>query len=729
MILGEYYKTKCEETGYSEELKVCIERACEYCISNMQSSVLGNPYYKGEHPLMMLGKIQSGKTRAYTGLMALAFDNGFDYVFILTKNNKALVEQTYKRMRKEFKTFIDRDEIDVNDIMKLQDELTQYELDKKLIMIAKKQKDNLLKISNFIRYAMVSGEKNCLIIDDEADTTGIGYEKVKDTTDEFNLRTVAAEVDKIRGSLDGYVFVQVTATPYALYLQPDFDGTEIKPVKPLKTVLVPSGEAYIGGEYYFLESNKENSPGRFIFEEVSNDEQEIISAKTTDRRRFKEEEILVREDRLTTFKKGIVNFVMGGCILNKNGIRKKYAYVVHTAVAQQAHHRVADITKEFIGQIRENAPEKESYIEKLLVESYDDLSNSVNEFGFIMPDYEEVKKDFYHAINQGVKISIINGEGDIYKYLDEDTGELKLRTPFSIFVGGQVLDRGITIPNMVGFYYVRSPKTMQQDTVMQHSRMFGYRGKDLLSVTRFYTTRKIYESMVKITEIDIALRDDIENERFEDGLCFIERKGDSISTAKIVPCSPSKISASNIVYLKPHSRVLPVGFLPHIKTISGKIVKKVDIMIDNIMPRNQKGASVISLILAEELINEVYKCIVPDDDTDRFVEADKMISILRYVSKNSGNCNLIVRRNRDMPKYTKKEPRRYIDSPDNGKDERKLAKDISIDIPTLTLLHQNGIDESWKGREFWWPVLTLPKNTPNTIYALPNIGGRIRKKK
>ncbi|MEG0722500.1 MAG: Z1 domain-containing protein, partial [Lachnospiraceae bacterium] len=517
MILGEYYKTKCAETGYSEKLKKCIEDACKYCISNIQSEATNSPYYKGEHPLMFLGKIQSGKTRAFTGLMALAFDNNFDNVFILTKNSKALVEQTYKRMRKEFKAFLDRDEVDVSDIMKLQDELTPYELEKKLIIIAKKQKDNLERIGNFIKDSMINDNKNCLIIDDEADTTGVGYEKIKDTTEEFDLRTVAAEVDRIRGSLDGCVFVQVTATPYALYLQPDFDGSEIKPVKPKKTVLVPSGESYIGGEYYFLESNKEDSPGRFIFEEVSDEEQEIASAKTTDRRRFKEEQILIREDRMSTFKRGVVNFIMGGCILNTNGIKQKYAYVIHTAVAQQAHDRVANITKILIQQIKQKNPEHMEYIERLLAQSYEDMSKSVIEFGFKMPTFEDVKKEFHLALQQGVKISVINAKDDINKYLNEDTGELRLRTPFSIFVGGQVLDRGITIPNMVGFYYGRNPKTMQQDTVMQHSRMFGYRGSELLAVTRFYTTRKIYESMVKITEIDVALRDDIENERFEDG--------------------------------------------------------------------------------------------------------------------------------------------------------------------------------------------------------------------
>ena len=133
MKYGKYYASKCRENKYDKKMKKCIEDACQYCIDNVSKSTNGN--YKGEHPLMMLGKIQSGKTKAFTGVMALAFDNNFDYVFILTKNSKALVEQTYKRMRNEFKSFIDTDEVDVSDIMKLQDDLTSYELEKHLILI------------------------------------------------------------------------------------------------------------------------------------------------------------------------------------------------------------------------------------------------------------------------------------------------------------------------------------------------------------------------------------------------------------------------------------------------------------------------------------------------------------------------------------------------------------------------------------------------------------------
>lgn len=725
MKFGKYYTSKCKENNYDEKMKKCIEDACRYCIDNVSESENANN--KGEQPLMMLGKIQSGKTRAFTGVMALAFDNGFDYVFILTKNSKALVEQTYKRMRKEFKQFINDDEVDVNDIMKLQDDLTSYELEKHLIFIAKKQKDNLVRICNFIRDHIGNGNKKCLIIDDEADTSGIGYEKIKDTKDEFDLRTVAAEVNRIRGSLDGYVFIQVTATPYALYLQPEFDGKEIKPIKPKKTVLVPSGENYVGGEDYFITFNEENNPGRYIFEEVSDEEQEIASAKSTDRRRFKEEEIILREDRMQVFKRGIVNFVIGGCVLSHNGIKKKYSYVIHTAIAKAAHSRLAEITRIFVEKLRMELPEEKEQIEKLLFQSYKDIGKSVIAFGFDMPDYELVKSYFFDALHKGyVKVSVINSEDDINKYLNEDTGELKLRTPFSIFVGGQVLDRGITIPNMVGFYYGRNPKTMQQDTVMQHSRMFGYREKELLAITRFYTTRKIYESMIKITEVDKALREDLECERFDEGVYFIESKPETLTSSKIVPCSPSKISVSNIVYLKPYARILPIGFTPKAKAITDAANRKINITLDSLMSRNQRTPVLISLEEAENILKEIFRTLTPDDNTNRFITGEKMISILRYLAKSSNQCYIIVRRNREILKF--KEAGAYSDAPDSGSDERKIAREIAKEIPCLILLHEKGNNACWKFREFWWPVLVVPEKISKTVYALPDPGEKMRNK-
>lgn len=51
----------------------------------------------------------------------------------------------------------------------------------------------------------------------------------------------------------------------------------------------------------------------------------------------------------------------------------------------------------------------------------------------------------------------MNSDKDVMALLDTQA-ELKLRTPFNIYVGGNILDRGITIPNLIAFYYGRNPE-------------------------------------------------------------------------------------------------------------------------------------------------------------------------------------------------------------------------------------------------------------------------------
>ena len=113
MELGKYHRAKKAEYQYSEKFEKCIVDTCRYCIDY----TFGSSEEKQRHPIMMLGRIQSGKTRAFTGLIALAFDNGFDMVFILTKNSKALVQQTESRMKKEFRQFISDKELEVLNII------------------------------------------------------------------------------------------------------------------------------------------------------------------------------------------------------------------------------------------------------------------------------------------------------------------------------------------------------------------------------------------------------------------------------------------------------------------------------------------------------------------------------------------------------------------------------------------------------------------------------------
>ena len=74
-------------------------------------------------PGMLLGRIQSGKTKAFVGVLALAFDNGYDHAVIFTKGTKALAKQTLARLRKDLKGAIDAELVCVHDVMAAGDAL------------------------------------------------------------------------------------------------------------------------------------------------------------------------------------------------------------------------------------------------------------------------------------------------------------------------------------------------------------------------------------------------------------------------------------------------------------------------------------------------------------------------------------------------------------------------------------------------------------------------------
>src|SRR6266404_6292445 len=64
----------------------------------------------GDRPGILLGKIQSGKTRAFVGVIARGFDRGFDIAVVLTKGTKTLSAQTVARLAGDFEEFIEEDE-------------------------------------------------------------------------------------------------------------------------------------------------------------------------------------------------------------------------------------------------------------------------------------------------------------------------------------------------------------------------------------------------------------------------------------------------------------------------------------------------------------------------------------------------------------------------------------------------------------------------------------------
>lgn len=690
---GLFYKNKCK--GYSAELKNCIEAS----VTKIDEI--------GQNPLMLLGKIQSGKTRAFIGVISLAFDNGYDFAIVLTKNSNALAKQTVSRMNNEFSAFIDDGDLDVYDIIKMPDKLSRFELGKKIILVVKKQHKNLPKLLEFIKIYAVAESKKCLIIDDEADFTSVGFDKDKES-EEFDLKVIASQINDLRVKLEAK-FIQVTATPYSLFLQPEeiiIRGDAIEPIKPKHTILVPYGTEYIGGDYYFNELANPYKDDLYYL--IYEEELEIL--KKNDRRRLKEEEALT-SNKIEGLRMAIINFMVGGCIRiiqsgEKAGKNEtKFSFIVHTETSKASHNRQLDLIDRLIKQIEIAVKNDLEVIYNYVKDSYNEFEKIILKHGLYLPEINEVYEYFKNAVQDEWVSSIgVNSEQDIDTLLDED-GQLKRRTPLTIFVGGQILDRGITIANLIGFYYGRRPKKSQQDTVLQHSRMFGYRKKEDLAVTKFYTTLDLYERMVMINDFDNTLREDIENNKIKHGVYFISRdiKG------KVVACSPNKIALSSIRVIKQGKSIHPVGF----STLSHtKIKSKVKNIEEILMKYNDEisGEYLISKEDALKIIEHSYECLkIENQHTYNY---DSFRAVLNHLCAE--DIYVVCGLNREISKFRMN---RYSNVPYSASDKTRASQN-AINRPALILTKQVGTKElGWNEAPFWWPALIVQLNNPTSVYA------------
>lgn len=751
---------------YSPELKSKIEKIGELCLKKMDT----NDY----SPIMMLGSIQSGKTRAFIGLMSLCFDNGFDMAIILTKCSKALVEQTVKRMDAEFaglkspiSTVGDVVAQDILDISfrsgdteqekekQVKAFLKKYPY-KKRILVVKKQSENVDRINMLIRNMVMGGKyKRILLVDDEADITSVGYEK-DDTTEQISLRRISGAINTARQQLSGdvnHVLLQVTATPYALYLQPEtFTFNDIMPIRPDNTIVLPTGKGYIGAQYYFMDSTDTTADNyakaKYLPYFVSKEEMDILNGNETNKNRgklIKDGRTLKKENFLDpsgkkypiqTFRRWVFDCIVGAAIFQLNDNYKDcyLSAVLHATTSKDIHKRQVELLEEGINSIKNaleydlNAP----CVLECVKESYDSLRESVDAYGVLdVPKLEKIMYYIAHRDEYGdldglissIGVKQVNSDHDIKALLNVTTGELRLENYLTFFIGGQVIDRGITIPNLISFFYGRDPKKMQQDTVMQHCRMFGYRSEEILSVTRFYTTQRIFNNMQEIGDRDAKLRDRMEKNS-NCGLVYLEAGNN------IIACSPDKIMASDIRSILPEKRYLPVGFEikknSYIQNQDIEIILAADGIGEQKDYNRKKGGDIdesycdfITPDHALELIRLSYKSLEPDLENGKCNCIHEMENAFLFaIDPDNGvmgdKIAILVRRQRVIAKYKTGNGEVYQDAPDDGNNEGAIAKILRVKYPVLIMTEQT--NPVWK-YNFWWPIFYTPSEMNVGIYS------------
>lgn len=720
-----FTKFKQANPSYHADTFSCAERTVDKLLATATNS---------DHPGMLLGKVQSGKTRTFISIMALAFDRGFDIAIVLSKNSTALIEQTLKRLHAEFSMFNSEGEMDIYDIMHAPGQFTAWELESKIVFVAKKQSDNLRRlIELFQTQCPAMAQRRTLIIDDEADNASIGYSKRQGL---IEANKIAGQISDLRSAIEQSSFLQVTATPYSLYLQPNevevANRTEFKPTRPAFTELVPIPPSYVGGDTYFGEAARSNQDTLQSLIHQPVDHNEFDKLKKPDGRSFKLEEALTAP-AIKGYRTALVTFLTGGSIQRINGIEAgknsktlRYSFLLHSEAGKEAHQWQETLTKAVISQLTEAGRNDDPIFTSLVQSAYDDLVKSLKLDNQPVPDFESVRNRVKEALfDEYITVAKVNSDDDVAALLD-NTGQLKLRSPLNIFIGGQVIDRGVTLASLIGFYYGRRPQKYQQDTVLQHSRMYGYRRPEL-AVTRFYTSPAIRYSMFQMEEFDSALRQAIEAGG-DQTVQFIRKAADGT----IVPCSPNKILVASTKTLRPGKRIVPVGFQSGYRTGAqgiGDQITQIDQIVETLCGFGGDKPKLLPVSQAMELLVRIEPTLFwEDEDAPQFdwEAAKAALAHLANQHADSSQRGLVyvwAARDRNSSRLAAESSHAtYIETPDSQKTEGQLANQYAIHHPLLLLLRQTGLKEQgWRDTPFYWPVIRAQQHTPTAVYTAETI--------
>lgn len=440
---------------------------------------------------LVVGYVQSGKTMSFTGVLAMARDNGYRVAIILTGITTNLQEQTSVRLAKDLDDDSSEDRFSILNnpsVEEASDIIKALRLsDRPLLVIPvlkhKKYINELTKIFRDNKVIKELKSETVLIIDDEADQASLnsfGYKNSKETdkSEEKESATYAA-ILRLRAVLPGNSYIQYTATPQANLLITTMDLLSPK----THTLLIP-GERYVGGKKFFgMDENKQMYEGKLV---VEIPDAEVFHKKHN-----------VLKEMPKSLREAMIMHVWAVILVIKWYKRKKIrqlTMMVHPT-------DIIEGNKLFEGWIREELDYWSDSFSKpewdqnriLLLEEFKSYFVSALQFypeeG--RPTFDEVSKFIPDIVNDCRVYRITGDSKDDSTKLDWNAHRM------NILIGAQMLNRGFTVEKLATTYMPRyTTGITNADTIEQRCRFFGYK-MDYIESCRAYLP---YSSIVEYKE-------------------------------------------------------------------------------------------------------------------------------------------------------------------------------------------------------------------------------------
>jgi len=598
---------------------------------------------------LVYGLVQSGKTSVIQVAAAMAADNRFQCILILTSYIDILYDQTYKRMKSALQGLDVLGKTDWKDSVQFENKLRSSPTT--LVVVCPKNDTRMGGLLDTLKKSRARGI-SALIIDDEADLASLDTH----TADGGDPSSINRNINELRSFFQVNTYLQVTATPQALFLQ----NPEHR-YRPSFTVLTEPGAGYVGGDQFF------GDPDEKLLELVDIDEVEMLRASKQPN---------PTQTIPIGLKRALLTFLIAASDRKIKNPTRHFAFLCHVSAGTTDHKHIVNLIEDFkrktLYTLQDPSAQKYSKLLKELEDEYKNLQKT--QVGMApLGDIVDKIKFFLH----GASIKLVNARS---------SDEIELDSVFSIFVGGNKLGRGVTIESLLVSYYGRNPKKPNMDTVLQHARMYGYRQDDI-GVTRLFLPRKLADQFASIHDTDNALREVIRKYpkgNFE--VLWVAAPMQSTRRNVLDPDSLAAYVAGESI----NSRYPLRTGVAHLTASIDEKFKHIDDYEDGF----------------ETTIDEVFSILemCPKDPAfgGRLWNLKTIKAALDTLKKLIGNkAYIVIRRNRNAE--TDRGERKGIIS-DSSVKESQLAPS---DAPTLFLYRQN---ETKKREEaVWWPQLRFPE--------------------
>ena len=453
-----------------------ILQHCPDPASNDQSASTG----------IVIGKVQSGKTSNFISILALAFDNQYNVAVVLGGNTLELLKQNATRIQSAFN--VDPERLTVlrtNDNKSLinPERIKEFvENGRKVIIVGLKHHKHISQIAEIFDNAFLA-DQPVIVVDDEGDQATLNTKAYIDS-----MSSTYESVLNLKSKLRRHCFLSVTATPQANIMIKAFDT-----LSPDFGELVYPGEGYCGLQTFHGESSD------IYVKEIPDEEGNLLDVVGVPQ----------------TVYSAMAMFFVGNAIRRSRGDSGTHAMLIHPSQKKYDHriveNKIQGIMLEWKNKAKMVLAGKKdiSYfsLQSILKSAYEEFVKD----GVKCVPFEDLELTILDRIKECSPVHICNS--------DENASENALFYKTNIFVGGNLVERGLTIKGLAVTYITRRAKGKSNvDNTEQRARWFGYKDK-YIDVCRVFTTRDIKEDFSSILEHDEDMWASIERAQ-ERGIAF-----------------------------------------------------------------------------------------------------------------------------------------------------------------------------------------------------------------